>query len=1291
VFAAGGLLNYPYGLAFDREGNLLVANLNGYNVLKITPARAVSALADGLAYRPLWLDATPDGDVYVTSYQLDGLYRIRPNGATERMIWANYLRGVAVKDGRLFVGHQTNNQLHEVQFPIFDRSALASFEAEIPRGARYLLATHKDNNSDNTVHALRLIGLSEARPWITDAMLLSQVDTAVAYIDTLLRGRQRSDGGWNRYTWYNASDPLVTAMVGIALDYNNPSPDDPMVRKTIQYLLNTQQADSSYQNDYNGLSTRLAATSFVMAYLPKALERLGGIDIDLHVTTPPNVALSNPSISPTSSAGQPDGSTSYVWRLLGVTSNGRDVDFDLALANMQLGETRAVASSAYLEFDNSFVSEKVRLDLAIPSVQALSGMALGVGTNKFDYQANEDVAITSTVTNTGPTIASGQVALAIRAKGSADLLAELAPLAVTNLGTGAQVSLPAIWSTGSTLVGEYEVYGRLLDEQSRVVSEDVAPFRISAPGIAVTTGVTTDKPIYDAWDTVFIDGRVQNVSANNILKPGLVEITVLSPAGEVIYFDTRPVREMTPGAITDLPFTLPLSDALAGTYPVQLALKDDFTRVLLSTSSTSFQVQRRAVQALTGTVSVQSPWVYVGDPNACNEVAKNISSTALVNVKLVHQFLDVTNGLVLDEAIEIADVLPGGSIRSYFRNVDTSSLTPSGYACVIKAEIGGAERVLAYGGFEVKEVPIRMTSTLTRGSKGRLLVLLDGGRKPDDGTCTGIAGIGMELPFATPVSSTATAEVRVRDAAGVLLETESVALADFLLTVNASPAQAGSDPAITEFTANHLVAKLTATDPMLGSDYSFEAVIEDGGLSTTYTSTPIHTGCAQSIAERQWHGDFVIHELDLVEPLLPPQDRDPHGPDGAPGLDAQRAYLEALLTNAGWSYTITVTAEEFTRELRTGAYNVYASFAEHEKLSVEAQKELREAVFRGEGLLLVGPHDSRHHHLIETLGVKYRGHVSFADGVGFIDDTFGVIGGTGIIPGDAALRIERLTAQSVAQFLMVYDDTEHLCAGDDQYEASQLGKPATGADLCATLMDAVTLNAYGAGRTVYAGFDLLATAALQGDDGVLAKALLAGLDYVNPPIGNNTVGRVAPITLTVTNQGIATPIWAMLTLPTGLQVIDPRGGTVLGDTVTWEGELAVDEVKTFTIYVRLPETSGTVTVTFQAQVEAPKAGVYTVITESTMALAVDAAPDPDVLLAQLSALQGAGLPEDRYLKQAQTYLAKARDLVAAQSFDHALWEAIKAADALAGASSAEVMPVRVGLGHWIAWIERHVP
>lgn len=926
-----------------------------------------------------------------------------------------------------------------------------------------------------------------------------------------------------------------------------------------------------------------------------------------------------------------------------------------------------------------------KASLALSALPA--SFSIAASTDQTTYGPNADVHITAPVTNSGSFSGTALVGLTIESLEGVRVI--VLPPVTVEVSALSTASVTAIWNTGTIFTGDYRVKVELLDADGRPYSAAFAPFAVIAPPTpALTLRTTTDRPAYHTTDTVNIGNLVSNISPNVIIDDAYLRVMVFDPTGTGVFVQNVPLTQLLPNALRDLPVPLFLQGAAMAVYQVKAAVIQNATQEVLATAETHYEVRFDFAKALTGQVAVGLPELEVGQTQNCIDSLTNGGNIAIADLPVRYTLINIDGEQEIGSKPASVN-LASGETTSATRTFGTKDFAPGHYACVLQAHIAGADHTLAYGTFLLKPPPIKATSALTRGAKGRLLVLLDGGRKPDDGTCTGVTGLGMELPFASPLSATASVEVRVRDAAGVLLETESVTLADFLLTVNATSAQAGSDLAITEFTANHLVAKLTATEALLGSDYSVEAVIQDGGVATTYTSTPVHTGCAQSIAERQWHGDFVIHELDLVEPLLPPQDRDPHGPDGAPGLDAQRAYLEALLARAGWSYTIAVTAEEFTREMRTGAYNLYASFAEHEKLSVEAQKELREAVFRGEGLLLAGPHDSRHHHLIETLGVKYRGQVSFADGVGFIDDTFGPVGGTGLIPGDAALRIERTTASSVAQFLMMYDDNEHLCAGDDQYAANQLGKPAPGVDRCATLMDAVTLNPYGAGRTVFAGFDLLATATLQGHDGLLAQALLAGLEYVNPPIADNTVGRVAPITLTVTNQGIATPIRATLPLPTGLQVIDPRGGTVLNDTVIWQGELAVDAVKTYTVYVRLPETAGAVT--FQAQVEAPKAGVYTVITESTFTLQVEPTPDPDILLVQLSALQGAGLPEDRFYKQADTYLRKARDLVAAQNFDHALWEAIKAADALASASSMEVMPVRVGLGHWIAWIERRVP
>jgi len=71
--------------------------------------------------------------------------------------------------------------------------------------------------------------------------------------------------------------------------------------------------------------------------------------------------------------------------------------------------------------------------------------------------------------------------------------------------------------------------------------------------------------------------------------------------------------------------------------------------------------------------------------------------------------------------------------------------------------------------------------------------------------------------------------------------------------------------------------------------------------------------------------------------------------------------LEALLEANGWSYTIVIDEPAFTHELRSGGYLVYALFSEQQKLSSQQQKELREAVYRGECLIVAGAHDQRHH------------------------------------------------------------------------------------------------------------------------------------------------------------------------------------------------------------------------------------------------------------------------------------------------------------------------------------------
>jgi hypothetical protein len=1318
VFVSGGLLKAPNGIAFDAAGNLLVANRDGFNILQVAPGGTVTVLADGLAYPPLWLDVATDGALYVSTSNYSsvgqntpfGLYRIRA-GVVERLLSGPALRGVVVADGKAWVANESTNMLSEIAISPLVTSALPDFLTDVERAARYFLGNYQDNNGNNMVQAMRMIGMAEARTIVTDATLGAQLDSAIGYTNTLLRGRQRADGGWGVSVGY-ASDPLVSAMVGIALDYTNPSASDPQIRKIIQYLLNTQAADGSWANVNNGLTTRLAATSFVMAYLPKALERLGGIDVDLHLDVPANVQLANPSIVPTTVTPDASGGTTYIWKLLGVTNAGRNVEFDLTLLNMQLNESRPVAIQAYLEFDNSFTAEKLQVPLDIPAVRAASGMSLGVATDKPSYQANEPVAITAAVTNTGPTAASGQVQLAIRAPGSTVNLVELAPLPVDNLASGATLPLPTSWNTGTTFAGPYEVYGRLLDTQGRLLAEATAPFSILAPGVgAAATSVATDKPVYEAWDVVQINGRVQNVAPNALLAPTRVELTVRAPSGTVLFFEARSLAQLTPLALRDLAYTMILADAASGTYPVELVLKDEFTRAVLSTSTTSFQVQHHDIQGLTGSVTVTTPMVYQGDSNRCTETAKNVSGTTLTGVTLIHQLISVDTGTVVNEVSETVDLPAGGVVHNYFRNVDTGTLALGGYSCVINAERTGQTKMLAFGGFRVVPPPIRIDADFTLGTKGRLLVLLDNGRhgeeddeghddrssddhnKGDTHSCGGVKQLSLSASFAAPLSPAATVTASVTGPDGVFVDNESASLAGFPGALNLSAGANGADLVLSKLTAQgiELTLQPAVGAPTLGEAYSVEVTVQDGN-TLHLASGVIHTDCRTPLSQGQALGAFTLGAVDVAPAANEAsyRDTDPHGPMIAPGLKAQRAFLEAFLKAKGWSYTITDTTEDFTREFHSGGYTIYAVFAEQEKLAEPVQKELREAVFRGEGLLVAGIHDARNQKLLDALGIKLIGTVQ-ANGVDLTTSPLDLTGHIDLINGDKALRMKRFHADSAGLYSVIapqvrtdqgdcHDqgiryDTEAGSGNND-------GKDHQDDDECGghpeRYLDAVTINSYGKGRSVFAGFDALATATRDGQDSLAANLIAKALDHVNPPELPRGPGAVVPLTLTLTNRGIATPATATISLPPGTTVVDPGSGTTSANAIVFNVNLAVGEIQHLTFWVKLPQPSGPVT--FQAVVTAPNLAQPA----ATVSCAVTVV-QPESLTSiddRLTQLIHNSPSNTEALRRAENAVAKALKNFFPQL---AIPDLLKASDALLGIDDPAVTNIRLAIDVWIRW------
>ncbi|WP_161624000.1 carboxypeptidase regulatory-like domain-containing protein [Methylohalobius crimeensis] len=1126
VWAGGGVLNRPYGLTLDEEGNAFVANYGGFNIVKVDSGGTASIFTNGLQYRPIWIDRNSLGEFYFStaSYSSEGqftpdaLNHLSDRGVVERLASGNTLRGVAVMGGRTFAVSTNGNTLLKLQTIPLETTLLPNFAEEVARAANYFLARYGDNTSDNIVQAMRLTGLAEARRVVADEALKTEIDAAIDTIEQVLRKRQRADGGWGRYVGWG-SDSMVTALVGIALDYTDPSKNDPLVRNTIQYLLSSQLSDHSWRSANRILTTRLAATSLVVTYLPVALERLGGIDVDLHLAFPENSTLSAPSIAPSEQSTDTSGHTEYRWQLLGVTSSSRQLDFDLTLVDLALGEERPVALEAYIEFQNSFNEEKIRVDLPIPTVRAESEMKLTLGTDRTNYQANDTVAIDVAVDNTGTTVADGRVELAIRAAGSSDSLAVLDPHSFTGLVSGEQLPMTDDWGTGTTLVGEYAVHARLLDAQDRLLDYKTAPFTIDhgeAP--VIDARVLTDKPVYEAWDQVLIEGRVANVSENVIQPPTRGVLTVADPSGTVIYTNHGDVGELVPEGLRDLGFTLTLADAPAGIYSITWEVLDDFSHALLATRTTDFTVERQAVQGLTGSVEAAPTRVYQGDPVQCSEQVTNLAASDLAGVKLVSQLVRLTDEHVVEGGSRLVDLKGEGTLVD-LREISTDDLAVGEYACVLTAEIEETSRQIGVAFFAVLEPPIRIEGQLTSGDRGRVLVLLD------------------EVP------------------------------------------QKGRGPS-------------------------------KGG-------------------------------------------NDPLGPNHRPDLPIQRTVLETLLTEAGWSYTVVTRSDDFARELRSGGYVAYLLLSEQVKLAESVQKELREAVYRGEGLVEAGGHDQRQGRIDEALGVTFHGKYAGMTGVGLLDSP--------------------VASSGDAEFQLV----------DRSLRASLEGATAIGyfsADGMATGEPAVTAYEYGLGRTVYAGIDLLAEASLTGADGLYGELMLDALAYVHPDDLTHLTQVVYPVRVALDNQGIATPGQVILSLPEGVTVVDARGAEIDADALIWPFDLAEGGHVTFHAWLKLPD----VPVPIDALIQSGAAPDW----EDQEALTLDLAPAPLITVEEAYAL-AAPIKGQAY-KQVRKYLQWAQNDSAAGDWPAALSSLLRAADALIPIATPESESLREAVARAIRTVSIHI-
>ena len=665
------------------------------------------------------MESMPYKDGYLLGTET-GLYYYNRDWVVERLLFRRTYGQALLPDGRLVVN--TASGLYALTIdPVAAQPLAGQVGDAIGKATDWLNAGVGIDTNNAVQQAFRLMGLAKAKSYYVGTPRYKTYDALMAQIGQTLWSRQRADGGWG-LTQSSASDPVVTAIVGVALDYLNPSKDDPKLRQAIQYVLSTQRGDGSWLST-NGLGGTLLSSTWIEIWLPTMLDRLGSIDGDLHVTFGPEVAVSNPEPPVTSTTTNPDGTVEYVWKLTGVTGTGRDVDFDLTLKDMGEQEVRPVARQASLVFKNSFTSGEVVSPVVVPRVASNARMDIQVNTDKPSYWATDTAIFTSPVTNGGVAARDAQVRFTVL-DNDGKTVAVLPLPAIVSIDKGGTQNVSANWSVAGVLAGPYQVLAELIATDGTVYGSAKVPFTVKgSQGPANATRITTDKSQYTSAQPVQVQSVASNVSVNFLQEALTAETVILDAQGKEVLRKSETIVQLPPTARRQYVYALAAGSLPPGVYTARLTLlgrseykslqtstrdvrKANPGDVILSESITSFQVVAAAIctPGVVGNLLAQPAPAAPGQTVALNLQLDNPAASALQSATVRLRIVDADSGnLIEEQSATDVNVAGSGQYKTTW-NWTAKGVIGQNFLAIATLESTGCADVVAHASLALAQV-----------------------------------------------------------------------------------------------------------------------------------------------------------------------------------------------------------------------------------------------------------------------------------------------------------------------------------------------------------------------------------------------------------------------------------------------------------------------------------------------------------------------------------------------------------------------------------------------------------
>ena len=1249
-YLTGPGLQSPQGIAFTAAGDLLVANPESWQIVKYHADGTYDVVVP-LIRSPYYIKQ--NGADFIVS-GAEGLYRFNSDWTGERLFFDSTYGINITPTNEILVGYGAN--LLKLTKAIVDvPTEQAKLATAIARGTNWLL---NDSNYDYSITMLlaqRLIGLGSARTYYDGQPIASTIDAKMRALDVLLRARQNVDGGWGARL-NQVSDSMVTAQVGSALDTLNPPATDPSIRSAVQWLLNGQGPDGSWNSQNGVMTTSIAATTWVDIWLPAALDRLGGIDTTLSLTVASNVQLDNPSLAPSSTQIGANGATTYQWSLTSVKDVGQDIGFDLSLQSMLPGEQRAMATDAHLTFNNTFTQQPVSAPIDIPTVTASAFLGFGLTTDKLSYPSDTLVNIIAQVNNTGGTLSSGNVKFEIFAPDNS-LVATVGTQPFNGLATGTSTNVGVTWSTGKIPTASgYYVKGTLIDSGGQIVSTATANFAIQgSQNQANSARITSDRASYTAAQSVQLTAIVSNTTANSVQSNLMARTMVVSSGAQTVFSQSETIAQLAAGAQRQYSYNVAASGLQVGSYSATLQLLDAQSAVLAqSTSSFSVTSSSQSGVGVNGTLQATPAAVTIGQSVVLALSATNNGNAALVNAPITVKVIDPVAGTVLGTFTNTSNLLPNWAVGAT-QNLQWTWVAngASGQTVLAAAtvQVGGNTVALGQANINVLQ-PAGPALVGTIAATPTPVVA--GSTVTINASALNQGGVDLSnVALTVSLTNTAThAVVATWPYTATIAKGKSFAMLSSWKATGSAP-------------SNTYIAMLNATvagQPVLLA--SSNLVVTVPPVKLTVTQSALRQGrmlvlltCRNGEDHySEQHGNDVRNNS--------------RGDDDDHCNSNRVTYLNTLLASASIPHLVTSDVDDFVNAMRSGQYNVYWLAGGADKLGNDLAAELREAINRGDGLLLDGIHDDCDNLLDEVVGLQYRGQLEAVNQP--ILFTMAPLTGKTLQTTGRSNKLRIGNGTLVAKFpagLACHDCDDD----DDRHGTSKTDNTA------------IAGYVYGKGKGVVMAFDLIGSIQNHSSDPNWITAIQLAYDFLTPePLTGYTSGAYTAVRTSVVNTGPTVDLNVTQKLPTGAKALSGEPTTTVstnGLQAQWNFNLPSGQSKDLTLYLRLPAASSAYVI--DTPISSLLNGQSTLYGDYTLPLLVISATEAVATTKLIADLKAVSLSSNHDRQMRDQAVKAMQDAVAQSHADSAIRYLLDALGKLSAIMAKDMSSYRLSIDLWM--------